>query len=350
MELLQTTMQGPVSSLPPSSGGADGEPPTVCALEHRAFRRFGEVVFRLAESDNAPSMLVSLGERSAAVPLRALQREMAIPDNSPDGRMLALIAQSLDFVTSLMLGDPLPAEVLDGNASWTPEPSHKALAVARLRVQLVAWLQPEAVGVASPDITLIRRLDEDPAMRTQVQKAMDEAATRLGLEDSTQVVAALETLAEELGYIEALRERLLVRVRDMSARIDRVQRAGRFNLKRRDMVVQVARLSAIALQRIAARFDEIDALSQNVIEALSHLDSQRSLIRSSRDWLYRLSRAWGPLLAEWNAAADLPDTALWKLIETTYQFLAPRYMQAQEWLAARNSRPADPGLHSAMTW
>lgn len=335
---------------PMPSPDAQAALPRICTLEHRAFQRFGDVVFRRAESDNTPSIVIALGERSAAIPLRALQREMNIPDDSPDGRMLALIAQSLDFVNALMPGDPLPAEVLDGGASWSPEPSHRALAGARLRVQLVTWLQPEAAGVSTPDIPLIRRLDEDPAMRTQVQKAMDEAASRLGLGERSAVISALEELADELGYIEALREQLLVRLQDMTARIDRLQHAGRFNLKRRDMVVQVARLSAIALKSIADRFAEIDALSDNVIEALGHIDSQRSLIRSSRDWLYRLSRAWKPLLDEWAGAASLPDTALWKLVETTYQFLAPRYMQAQEWVEARNARPADPDLRSAMSW
>lgn len=328
------------------------ESPRTCVLEHRIFHRFGEVIFRRAESDGMPAMVISLGERSAAVPLRMLQQEVGIPDDSADGRMLALVAQSLDFVTALMPGDPLPAEVLDGQASWSPEPSHRALAAARLRVQLVAWLQPEAAGVSTPDNALVRRIDEDPAMRAQVQKAMDEAASRLGYTDRTQVVEALEALANELGYIEALRERLLLRVRETSRRLERLQRAGRFNTKRRDMLVQVSRLCAVALKRISARFEEIDGITRDVIEALRNLDSQCSLIRSSRDWLYRLSRAWEPLLAEWEAAVALPDTELWTLVETTYHFLAQRYMQAQEWLATRSTpHPTDATrVSSAMTW
>ena len=71
-------------------------------------------------------MVVLLGEREAALPLRALQREFDIADESEDGRMLALIAASLDFVTSLRLGDALPAEVLSGEASWEPTPAAPA--------------------------------------------------------------------------------------------------------------------------------------------------------------------------------------------------------------------------------
>ena len=83
-------------------------------------------MFRRAEADDTPVMVMSLGERTAAVPLRALQRELGIADDSPDGRMLGLIAQSLDFVAGLQIGDPLPAEVLDGRASWTPGATHRA--------------------------------------------------------------------------------------------------------------------------------------------------------------------------------------------------------------------------------
>ena len=57
-------------------------------------------------------MVVQLGDKQAALPLISLQREFDILDDSADGRMLALIAQSLDFVAGLRLGDPLPKEVL----------------------------------------------------------------------------------------------------------------------------------------------------------------------------------------------------------------------------------------------
>ena len=54
--------------------------------------------------------------------------------------MLGLIAQSLDFVACLRIGDALPAEVLSGAASWEPDELHLQIANARLQWQLVAWL------------------------------------------------------------------------------------------------------------------------------------------------------------------------------------------------------------------
>ena len=172
--------------------------PELCALEHRVFHTLTDVLFRRAEADDTPVMVMSLGERTAAVPLRALQRELGIAEDSPDGRMLGLIAQSLDFVTGLQLGDPLPTEVLDGRASWTPGRRPSRRGGARLRLQLAAWLRPEAAGVVMPDAGSLRRLDEDPAMRQQINAAMEQAARDLGLADRGEVVRLLETLAEEL--------------------------------------------------------------------------------------------------------------------------------------------------------
>src|SRR6185437_1381318 len=87
-------------------GDRQNRSPQLCHLEHPVFSRVGEPMFRRAESDNAPVMIVQLGDREAALPLRSLQREFAIPDDSADGRMLAMIAASLDFVAGLRPGDP----------------------------------------------------------------------------------------------------------------------------------------------------------------------------------------------------------------------------------------------------
>ncbi len=329
------------------TGAAD-----ICALEHRLFRSLTNVLFRRAENDDTPVMVMSLGERTAAVPLRALQRELDIADASPDGRMFGLIAQALDFVTGLQPGDPLPAEVLDGRASWAPGATHRAVAAARLRLNLAAWLRPEAAGVVMPDAGSVRRLDEDPSIRQHVNAAMEQAARDLGLTDGSDVVTLLEKLAEELSYIEALREGLLNRVRDLVARVDRICRTGRVNKKRMEMLTQVRRLSTAGLQQIAARFASLDTHSQEVIAALRDSDRQCNLIRSSRDWLYRLSRAWEPILQDWEEATGLPDAELWNLIDRTYRFLAPRYMPVQEWQAfvagQRHGQPKPIG--SVMTW
>ena len=62
----------------------------LCHLYHPMFARMGEVVFRRAESDATPVMVVSLGDRQAALPLRSLQREFQIGDDTPDSALDAM--------------------------------------------------------------------------------------------------------------------------------------------------------------------------------------------------------------------------------------------------------------------
>ena len=132
--------------------------------------------------------------------------------------MLALIAASLDFVTSLRLGDALPAEVLSGEASWEPSAQHLRLAHARLRLQLAAW-QPGAAredrsGLDPPALIAAA---EAPSLRAPLADACRRAAEALNLPGPDAVTQMLEALAEELAYVEALRERLLHRYRTSPA-------------------------------------------------------------------------------------------------------------------------------------
>ncbi len=260
---------------------------------------FGDPLFRRAESDGAPVMVVHLGEKEAAIPLRALQREFGIEDDSDDGRMLGLIAQSLDFVGGLHIGDPLPPEVLSGEASWQPDEVHLQIANARVQWQLVAWLNSDT-GADTPqlDADSLLQIADDPARRQRVQQAFAKAAEVLGLPVSQAVIHLVEELAQELAYIEALRDRLLRRVKAMAEKRNCVAHAYHGDASHLETLTQVRRLAATALKQIGHRFDELDAETGEVMAALRNSESQRTFIRSNRDWLYRTQRAWQPLLLE----------------------------------------------------
>ena len=199
-----------------------------CCLVHRVFAMFGDPLFRRAESDGAPVMAVHLGEKQAAIPLGALQREFGIEDGSDDGRMLGLIAQALDFVAGLRIGDPLPPEVLSGQASWEPDAVHLQIANARLQWQLVTWLNSGTGADAEHlDAESLLQVADDPARRQQVQQAFAKAAEVLGLPDRAAVIGLVEELARELAYIEALRDRLLRRAKVMAEKLNRIAKAFR---------------------------------------------------------------------------------------------------------------------------
>jgi hypothetical protein len=323
---------------------------STCVLKHPVFTTLREPLFRLAETDGTPVMVVKLGERDAVIPLQSLQREFSIPDESDDGRMIALIAQSLDFVAGLRMGDALPPEVLDGGASWTPDEMHLRIANARLQWQLVTWLNSGTGGdEAELKLDDLVQLTEDPVRRQQVQMAFDKAAESLGLPSRDAVVQLVEELARELAYIEALRERLLQRVVAMMDKLNRMAQMYRGDASHLEMLTQVRRLTGAALKQIAHRFDELDAQTGEVMSALRNADSQRTFIRSNRDWLYRAQRAWQSLLSEWDGAGISFDEGMMQLLSRSYQFLAPRFMPVTEWVAVL--RPAKkPEKVRQMVW
>lgn len=320
----------------PSPTPEDAAPaPTECRLDHRLFASFGPPLFRRSEVDGTPVMVVALGEREAALPLRSLQREFGIAEESEDGRMLTRIAEALDFVSVLRPGDKLPSEVLSGEASWNPDPLHLEIAQTRLRVSLVDWLNAGA-GTDHPtlDAGSLLAVGNDPAVRAQVQTALARAAEALGLDASSEVVGLLEALGRELAYIEALRDRLLRRVRAMAGKIERLARGWRSDASHIETLTQVKRLTALALRQMAVRFEELDAQTGEVMAALRNVDSQRAFIRSNRDWLYRSLRGWEPVLAQWDTASGIFDEGTLALLGRTYQFLAPRFMPVTEWISA----------------
>lgn len=323
--------------------------PALCRLENKLFSSFADLVFRRAESDGAPVMVVPLGDRQAALPLRALQREFGIADDSPDGRMLAQIAEALDFVEALRPGDALPAEVLSGEASWQPHARYLALALGKLRFQLLAWIDPEAAGVSGVDAAGLDRLEADPAHRARVQRAFEQAALTLGLEGPQQAVDTLSRIAQEMSYIEALRDDLLRPVRQMQERLAQLQPGRQMGSDRQGVLERVRRLAQTAQARIAGRFADVDTQSADLTTGLRNAASQCAFIRSNRDWLYRSKRAWEPTLALWVYAPTELDDALWAVVSRTYQFLAPRFMPVQEWPSAwGGAQPRVPPR--SMTW
>ena len=324
--------------------------PTHCVLEHRMFALFQDPVFRRADTDGTPVMAVRLGDRDAAMPLRSLQREFGIGDSTHDGTVLAAIAEALDFVPILRLGDPLPPEILTGDASWEPGPTHQRLALIRLQMQLVAWLHGgDGAEPIVLDAAALAGLEDDPVLRQQIQEAFQRAAESLGLPSKDAVIEQMESLAFELAFIESLRERLLELVRQMARRLERLSRGFRGDTEQRATLDRLRHLSGEALRQISHRFEQQDAQAGEVMAALRHLESHRHFIRANRDWLYRSHMAWEPLLADWDKAGEALNEPLRALLARTYQFLAPRFMPVTEWLKHRKTNPK-PGAGPRMEW
>jgi hypothetical protein len=264
--------------------------------------------------------------------------------------MLGLITEALDFVAGLHLGDPLPSEVLTGRASWQPGQRFQQAAATKLRIQLLAWLDPAAAGNRPPPS--LDAMESDPVLRAGVQRAFEQAALELGLPNSQAVMALVGELADELSYIEALRETFLRRVASMVARLDGLSTGVVMNAERQTALSRIRKLAHTAETQIRGRFTEVDAQTGEVLATLRHLERHIAFIRAHRDWLYRSSRAWESLLLEWDSAMPGLDDAAWKRLNRTYHFLAPRFMPVQEWFSAdgQHGMRRTKKLQNAMVW
>lgn len=330
---------------------ADAAPPEYCALENRVFTALGEVRFERSPTDNTPVMMVTLGDRSAGLPLRSLQREFAIADELPDGRMLGLIAEALDFVPLLRIGDRFPDEVLTGKASWRPMVQHFNRASGRLRLRLMAWAQGGDLDGSHADEQVLEQLEADAKLRERMDLALARAAVELKLADAAAVNELLDAAAEELSYIEALRDDLLVRAQAMAQRIETLSARVSAANDRGAVVLRVGQLLGTALQALSTRFADVDAQTGEALATLRNLESQRVFIRSNRDWLYRTLRAWEPVLRDWRDEEDVEEP-VYARVSRAYQFLAARYMPVHEWEAANALRGKRGAVSKerTMTW
>ena len=324
----------------------DSAAPSQCQFEHPGFAALGPLQFRLTNGDYLAALAIRVDGNDVVVPLHAIGPLFGLAPDSADARMLTLIEQALKFVPFLRLGDALPSEVVTGEASWEPSVLNHQVAVTRLQRLLVNWIGSKSASAITPQM-LTASLD-DPSVRMLLQEAMGRAGAELGIPGGGTAVAHLiEALAGELAFIEALRERLLDPIRGMVRRLGRASGDPAMSGSRRETLLQVTRLGMAALAQVVGRFEDVDGQTCEIVPALRNLERQRSFLRPHRDWLYSMLLAWTPLLRAWDEVpGGAVDEGLWKVIEESYRFLAPRYMAVQEW----QSTAAAEKERAALVW
>jgi hypothetical protein len=340
--------EAPPSEAPPSEKVADAVP-RICNLRHRAFHATPGVAFRRDESNSTTLMVLPLGEREAALPVRAVQREFQIEPDSEDGRMIGLIENALDYVPGIALGDELPGEVTTGEASWEPQPHHLWLAASRLRAGLLHWLSPGRRDEMDP-ARMMEMLVADAELRESVQAAFEHAAHALGMERAEDAVAAVDQMARELSYIEALRETLLARVQAMVRRLVATQPARGTDVQRAEMLQRVGFLATAVLRQMNGIFEELDAQTGEVMPALRNAAQHIAFIRKRRDALFSASREWSPLLDAWDVLPSGQDEDFWALLARSYHFLAGRHLPATEWRRIGAEISAAKAAARGMIW
>jgi len=301
----------------------------VVAFEHAFFRKVDDIYFRIDQPTDQPVAVVTLGEEQVSLPLDGIRKEFAIDGDSPDGRMLALLSKGLKFVKGLRMGDPVPLEVLTGDASWEPKEKHRQIAYHRLSMQVLGWLSGDEHVITNPDELL--QVAGDPTFRRRVNDAFDQAAEALSLPSKEDVTHLLADLAKDLAYIEALRDEFNTMKRSLTKALAlRKIFANEHSLL--TTANSMLRLFNLAVEDYTREFETVDAQTGEIMAALRNLDMVKQYLHRHRDDLRVRLVVWEDILKAWQAHSMKPGRSLEDLMGETYRFLAPRYMPVDEWV------------------
>ncbi len=300
-------------------------------FQHTFFTSIEGAYFRLTEQTEEPVLVLSIGDNNVILPFPGIRREFDIPEDSDDGAMLDMVAEGLHYVNILKPGDPIPKEILTGEASWEVSDRHRQIAYQRLTMQLVTWLTGDEVLLTDPDYLL--QIADDPATKAKVKKAFEEAAAQLGEDrgNTDAVVELIEKLAEEFAHIEALRDRY-AKVVEIAEKIQKLRKLYGREQSALEIADPVARLITFAVKGFGETFDQVDAQTGEIISVLKNIETQTQYIHDIRNDLFRRLAAWDDMFEKWDSAIVARGENSRELLRLSYRFLAPRYMQVDEWV------------------
>jgi plasmid stabilization system protein ParE len=303
------------------------------SFDHAVFQVKG-AYFGFGKDGDSVCLHVPLGDIMAALPIEAVKVQFQIPKDSEDAKLLDIAEKSMKFVKRILPGDCIPAEILDGTASWRVEPHHIARANARISMQIISWMSGKPVEVS--DTSELEGLANNPETKKKIQEAFELLAEKLGLgrANKNQIVEMIEQLARETSYIEALRERF--------QKIQKIY--GGFNVlfaaykRERGVQDEVGRIRILMkkpVEDISGIFLQIDANTGEVFNALKRLRETISYIRSKRDELHQRFMLWDEILVAWEGVPLERDGRMDKLVRITYRFIARHFPQDSEWSLTR---------------
>lgn len=296
------------------------------------FTRCKNAYFRLSEGDAEAVMVMPVNGTEYALKLDGIRHELKLESDDLDSRMLSAIAEGLNYVQALRLGDKVPSELTSGRASWKVAERHHAIARDRLFAQLVTWLSGEEQIITEPEE--LQRMMEDPEVKSKVNDAFDNAIRQLGLETDQreEVVKLVDELSIEIAYIEALRDKF----RDVVGVVQKLAQLRKTFTSDRSIsatTLSALRLAKLAVQKYHDTFELVDAQTGEIISVLKNFQSQIEFLRSTRNELYTRLKAWDEHVEKWrHVDGSKRISGADKLIESLYQFLAQRYLPVDEWV------------------
>jgi hypothetical protein len=303
---------------------------TEFSFQHKLFL-LPSVVFKQALDGSGPVMQLDLEAVRATIAASTICDSFGIPAGSPDAKLIDLVSRALKYVKEVRHGDSIPSEILDGRASWLIDPKYAEIANAKLTVQLVAWMQGEQIDLLAAEQALEKANDE--TTKRKVQDAFSAIAEKLGYakERRADVIDLVGRLADELSYIEALRDRLLGRIRRLLAVLKTQEANYRRERSVQEEIERTLLLLAKPARKIADMFDELDANVGEILPTLRDYQTRVEYIRKQRDKLREIFLTWEEIIELWNSFEPEPGTALAQAIRHTYRFAARNFPQGSQW-------------------
>ncbi|MCR9257259.1 MAG: hypothetical protein NXI16_14320 [Alphaproteobacteria bacterium] len=273
---------------------------------------------------------VVVGDLKAAITIPSLKTEFKISEDSHDGVLLDIVAESLKFVKEIRPGDSIPKEILDGSASWQVKDHHRAIAQGRVSVQIASWATGRETVIV--DAEQLQMLADDPVTKGKVNEAFNDIAEKLTgkRENRQQIVDQVEQFGRELAYIEALRERYN-EIRMVPLKLNELAKAYRRDRQTQDDINRIIALLRRPLKHFAEMFDQVDAQTGEIINVIRNAANYVEFIRETRDELHFAFMVWDRILPRWKRAKTDVGKKAESLIKDTYRFVAQEYPQQSTW-------------------
>lgn len=317
------------SAEPPPAESATPMRDTHFDFQHKVFRMPG-AFFNIEPTSKEPVLNIELGDLKAALPFNTLRESFELPADGTDFKLLDTVTKGLRYVKVIRPGEQIPGELLDGRASWSVEDKHRSIARGRLTVQLVSWITGSEMIVV--DMEELDQIVEDPQTKTRLKTAFREIAAKLGITGNAEqyVHDRVEDLAQELSYIEALRDRFkqIRQIADNLAKLTQIYRTDR------TFVAEVMRMQGLIrkpVKQFETIFEQADAQTGEIFGALKSFDTTVTFIRKIRDDLRARLLEWEELLALWKDVPVERSMQIEHVQKQTYRFLASRYIDTKVW-------------------
>jgi len=307
-------------------------PLKIVQFDHPFFQTNADGYFHLDKTDRQPVYVINLGDQAGVVSLKSIRRELLLGGCEEDKAMLEAVGEALKFVDELHIGDPLPSEIVNGEASWQPELRHCKVADQRVVAAMVKWSENWHGSIT--EVGDLRRFTAQFVDQEKIARALRRLDDTVGetTHGLTRIQPVLKRLAKELSYIEAQRE-TLERIRRIGYILEHIRRVGSSESEGTQEAASVLRLFKLMMKTLDDELASVDAQVSEFLAAVSDHESLFERIRNVRDELRCELIAWDNQLENWDEITrkNIETIDMSPKIAELYRFLAPRYSPSDMW-------------------